>query len=69
MKADPGREKGAPIAPTTLGWMESLTLTLSPLRGAREQANRRVAVSRCAAKMPGVNFGVAARIRPANVRD
>jgi hypothetical protein len=33
---------------TTIGWMEPLTQTLSPLRGARELANRMVVVSRCA---------------------
>ncbi len=36
---------------TTIRWNRPLSLTLSPLRGARESADRLVAVSRCA--LPG----------------
>ena len=43
---------GAHLDTTTIGWMEPLTLTLSPLRGARELANRMVVVSRCAPSSP-----------------
>ncbi len=43
-----GMQKWAQVAITTVGWNEPLSLTLSPLRGARELPNGLVVMSRCA---------------------
>jgi ankyrin repeat protein len=41
---------------TTIGWVKPLSLTLSPLRGARELANRMVVVPKCAHSRFGRSF-------------
>jgi hypothetical protein len=47
-----------PLETTTIGWIEPLSLTLSPLRGARELANRLVVASRCARWIAGGVLGM-----------
>jgi len=44
---------------TTTGLNEPLSLTLSPLRGARELAYRRVVVGRCPRRVAGPHFPLA----------
>ncbi|MGD1085923.1 MAG: hypothetical protein ABSA47_14395 [Verrucomicrobiota bacterium] len=42
------KQVGAHLGTTTIEWNDPLSLALSPLRGERELANRKVLVARCA---------------------